>query len=137
MQNEKKIDGKNVKVVPYGFFKLMETKRKLLSIISNASKELDVLFDAISDDDLEDLTFLVKLVGSIVEQFDETTLTWFIEVVMSQVSIDGAPMDSNDAIDIMLTGNTSLFYKIAVFVAEVNYGDFFKMLKTRLDSSAK
>lgn len=135
----KGIHGKDIQVVPWGFLTMMPIKRKLMAIFSGVSPELVEVasgFESGSEFGEAELGSVITLISTIVEKLDDDTLMWFIKAVLSNVQIDGVEMNTDGNIDKALTEDMILFYKITIFVMEVNFGDFFAKLKTLLDSSA-
>lgn len=138
MINESKdIDGKEVNVKAWGFLTLMPIKRKLLSIVASVAPNSIDLINGVGDESGDiDTDAIIKTIVSAVEAFDEKTLKWFMKTMLGNVTVDGQDMSKDAIVDEVLRANSLLFYKIVYFVVEVNFGDFFQMLKTRLDSSA-
>lgn len=138
VEREKTIDGHVVEVQPWGFLTLMPIKRKLLSIIAKVSPDAVGLLENLdaTEDGGVDIESAIKTIASIVEAFDEKTLTWFIKTMLKQVRFDDNDMSEDSNVDTLFTGQSLLFYKVVFHVIEVNFGDFFGMLKTHSESSA-
>jgi hypothetical protein len=131
----KQVDDKLVEIKPWGFLTLMPIKRKLLKIISGVAPDSVGLLESISEDGM-DIDSIIRSIASLVEAFDEDTLNWFMTEMLKPVTIDGDLMSVEANQDKYFVKNSSFFYKIVYAVVEVNFGDFFGMLKTHSESSA-
>lgn len=122
--NEKIIGGKTVMVQPWPFTQLMRLKPKFFKLVKEPLKELF--------GDEEGNIDVVKVITEVVESFDDTQLDWFMDTILSGVTVDNISMANLDERDFILAGQSGLFYSIAGFVLEVNYGDFLDLLKTNM-----
>ena len=134
VEREVKIGDYQVNVTPWGFLTMMKNKRKFIELISKVAPDVVELIEG-GGDDIE-IEEIIPIIASIVEAFDEETLMWFIKTILSQTHVNGMDMSDDGSADLMLTANSSLFYKICLHVLKVNFGDFLEMLQTRSDSVA-
>ena len=115
----KMIDGKNVSFKAWGFLTMMPIKRKLVSLIGEVAPELLEVYEGFEGaDDFGDFETgsVVKMIGNFFKALDEETLMWFIKTVLQNVVIDDIPMNTEEQIDDVLTGEMVTFYKIVYFV---------------------
>lgn len=129
---------REVAVNPWGFLVAMPTKVKLLKIISRVAPDLVSMLDGstITETDDIDVGMIIKVIASAVESFDEKELAWFMKIILTYVHVDGADMGEEVNQDNYFQCNTTFFYQIVRHSLEVNYGDFFEMLQTRMESVA-
>ena len=133
---EKIIEGRKVFVNKWGFFKLLETKRRILSIIGVGASEISKLISGEGDTNDESVGDFLGLIMKIINNLDAVNLKWFAETMLSGVTVDGEDMSDNKNADMVLSGSTALFYKIVMFSLEVNYGDFLAMIGLQTNSKS-
>jgi len=133
--DEKVIDGHHVSVTAWPFLKMMKRKRIIIQGITKSGGDLVSFF--LKDDeqapvDGEDLDIkgIVKGLESLLCSMTEQDMEQFIGWIFETVHIDGDDMSNASSRDLLLSGNSVLFYKVAYFVLEVTYGDFFGMVQT-------
>ncbi len=138
VERTKVIDEFEVEVTPWGFLVMMQNKCRLLAVVSKVAPHVTEMIEnaSFSEEADIDIGSVIKIIGSVVEAFDEKELDWFIKTMLKQVHVNNLDMGDSENWDTVLTANSSLFYKIVLHVLEVNFGDFLEMLQTPLKSVA-
>lgn len=122
----REIDGRIVKVIPWGFLTMMERKRKLLKLAQPVIGQLKGLFAEDGGNFGNDE--LIGIIETVVNTFDEKSFKLFIEMMLDQVTVDNFQMSDPLIRDDQLQASSGMFYKICQYVLEVNYRDFFQMI---------
>jgi predicted transcriptional regulator len=129
----KEIDGCIVTLKGWGFLTLINRKRDVIKWASENSNSVMELFDSISDKEVDH--FLVATaIGEMMNILSEKVMVSAMLTLLKGVRIDGVEITTKEELDEFFSSRSTLFYKIAGFVLEVNYGDFLEMGRNWLKS---
>lgn len=146
---EKIIDGYKVTVNPFYATEGLSLQMRLLNLLGEPLKKLIAGVEAISLDAQLDMASLGEALGGLLSKFDEETAT-LVKRLVANCYIDMVDETTGKQVsysckehfEIVFSGRYALLYKVAWFVLEVNYADFFDLLKNgglgiRVKSSAE
>ena len=132
---DKNIDGVLVSAKSWGFFKLLDNKKRFLDIVGKSADQIIDFFNSVeSTDGIDEMIGIVK---SLVSSLSSEEIRWFATTILENVTVSGKAMNTEADIDEVLSGNSMLFYKIVMLVLEVNYGDFFEVIRAKLNLKAE
>jgi hypothetical protein len=143
----KTIDGRVVEstVLP-GLFSLRLKTRLMKKIFPSLGKFISAIkADQIKAEKKSLLDFLECLdmqeVGAafaeITSNIEPEELQQIVLEMFTNTRMDGKLLGNEDIFNMVFAGKLSLMYKVFLFVAEVNYGDFLDLLRTGLTQAAK
>lgn len=138
----KKIEDFTVTVKPWGFLTLMERKRVALTFITKFAPDLALLFEIFKGKEKgleavtqKDTEMLLLGIEELFKALSSKDLQSVIESLMEKVSIDNKDMAKSDNVDEFFAAQSMLFYKVVLFVLEVNFGDFLGKMKSLMTDS--
>ena len=129
MTKETIIDGVSITLEPWAFFKLLDIKRKLASILSKQASTVSEVVDTIEN---EKYGKLVELLLNVVGTLSDADLQWLINITFSNILIDGVNYTKKDDIENLLNGKPMLFYKVLGFVFKENFSAFLELTKLKV-----
>ena len=126
---EKVIDNHKVVVTQWPARKALSTKLKLIRIIGPGLGEIASGLKGQSTKGLIDsemnLEKLTPAIEKLLSALNEETFMSLVTTLMSATRVDDLEMSIESNFDATFSGNLATFYKVALFVLEVNFGSFF------------
>jgi len=129
MSKETIIEGVSISLEPWAFFKLLDIKRKLASILSKQASTVSEVVDTIEN---EKYGKLVELLLNVVGTLSDADLQWLIDITFSNIILDGVNYTKKGDIENLLNGKPMLFYKILGFVFKENFSAFLELTKLKV-----
>jgi hypothetical protein len=129
MSKETTIENLSISLEPWAFFKLLDIKRKLASILAKHSATVAEVVDSIEG---EKYGKLVELLLNVVGNLSDADMQWLISITFSNIIIDGVNYTKKDDIENLLNGKPVIFYKIIGFVFKENFSDFLALAKLKV-----
>lgn len=130
--DSKQIGEHAVTASAWPFLSMMKRKRRIIQGLTASGGSLISYFTNDEDgaEDEEDFDSLIKGIQTFIGAMSEKDMVEFIGWIFETVHVNGADMSNSEDREVILAGESALFYQIALFVLEVTYGDFFEMGKT-------
>lgn len=131
---EKVIDNHKVVVTQWPARKALSTKLKLIRIIGPGLGEIasGLKGQSLSNqspkgiiDSEMNLEKLSPAIEKLLSALNEETFMSLVTTLMSATRVDDLEMSIELNFDATFSGNLATFYKVALFVLEVNFGSFF------------
>ena len=140
---KKEIDGLKVEITSVGYFKqnrfLREVLKPALGFIGGILPEIgevsgDVehvkgqLLSGLLDGEIG-ADGIINAVEALIDTFDDEKIEYISETVLVGATVNGTVINSIDDIDELFCGEIITFWKVVWFFIEVNFKDFFSLVK--------
>lgn len=133
MSKSKVIDSMSIVVKPWGFFTLIERKRKVYELFKGTIDELKNVINPENETEIT-INTIIDIIGGVISTFDEKTLREFVELMFDNTTINGVSCKDFEAFENETAGKSFAFYEVLMFIVEANYGDFLAKIKHLISS---